>query len=167
MRVALPSVFSGDPVHIPGTSASHRPALNFGGDLEDLHRPGKPKGKNKKQPLSGGGATGPGSKASLAYPINANELWFSGVVFKTDEIAKHYKITNPTKLCWPVILSKKKGDDALEVCPSYKTHGALTAAPHVRPKSFDLDYIYKNFTRAPTKPENDKANWKAGKKRKI
>ena len=57
------------------------------------------------------------------------------------------------------MLSKKKGDAALTLCPEHATHGGLKAKVHVRPSNFNLDYIYKNFTRKPTDDENAAAGW--------
>ena len=66
----------------------------------------------------------------------------------------------------PVLLSKKKGADALTMCPDHAAHGDMSCAVHKRPSGFDLNYIYKNFTRAPTADENKKADWKPPSKKK-
>ena len=65
-----------------------------------------------------------------------------------------------------MILSKKKGDATLEICPDHANHGDLKQAVHARPNSFDLDYIYKNFTRAATTQENKFANWEKPTRKK-
>lgn len=88
------------------------------------------------------------------------------MVFKLDQIAQHYKVTRPDHVCWPVLLSKKKGEAALEVCPDHANHGDLSQAVHKRPANFNLDYIYKHFTRAATASENKDANWDPPKKKK-
>ena len=62
--------------------------------------------------------------------------------------------------------TKKKGSDALEVCPDHASHGNLNQPVHQRPKGLDLDYIYKNFTRAATSSENKSADWQTLKKKK-
>ena len=95
----------------------------------------------------------------LAMPLSAAELWLGGVVFKLDSIAQHYKVQRPDHVCWPVLLTKKKGDEALAICPDHANHGDLKAVVHKRPSGFDLDYIYKHFTRGATPEENKKANW--------
>jgi hypothetical protein len=88
------------------------------------------------------------------------------VVFKTKEISDHYKITDDK--CWPVLLTKKMGEEALSICPNHAAHGDLKQAIHRRPNNFDLDHIYKKFTRAATTDENKKADWKTpSKKNKI
>ena len=160
MRVALPTLFSTDPVPLPGTSASHAP-LKLPDDRKLKNDKVREKQKKPGEP------SGPGSKSKFSYSINPKELFLAGTVFKTDEIAQHYKLARPDHLCWPVLLTKKTGEAALELCPDHANHGDLKAAVHTRPKSFDLDFIYKKFTRAPTPDENKKADWKPGKKRKA
>ena len=174
-RVAFPSLFSSDIVSLPGTSSSG--GLGRGGGGGGLHGGGKdkvdpvdPKKGNKKgkgkAKHSDDAASGPGSKASLAKPLSDSELWFAGVVVKIDEVAKHLKISKPSDKCWPVVLTKKKGNDALEVCPDHASHGNLNQPVHQRPKGLDLNYIYKNFTRAATSSENKSADWQTLKKKK-
>ena len=86
---------------------------------------------------------------------------------KTEQAALHYKMTKPEDMCWPVLLTKKKGEAALELCPDHAKHGGLNAACHKRPKNFDLEYIYKHFTRAATSAENKAQDWTTMKKRKA
>jgi hypothetical protein len=95
----------------------------------------------------------------MAYTISPQEVFSCGTVFKVEEIAKHYKMSPPDQYCWPVLLSKKKGNAALSLCPEHGTHGGLKAKVHQRPSKFDLNHIYKNFTRKPTKDENADAGW--------
>ena len=161
-RMAFPSLFAADTVSLPGTSGAaliKNPKKEKGND--------KDKDKGDKRPFFDPNLSGPGSKSKLAQSLSPTELWLGGVVFKLDQIAQHYKMSNPHHLCWPVLLTKKKGDAALELCPDHATHGDLKQAVHKRPQNFDLDYIYKNFTRAATAAENKNADWeKPGKKRK-
>ena len=77
-------------------------------------------------------------------------MFSCGTVFKVEDIAKHYKMNPPDQYCWPVLLSKKKGAAALSLCPEHGSHGGLKGKMHARPNNFDLDYIYKHFTRKPT-----------------
>ena len=154
-RIAFPTMFAGDTIALPGTSSS-QPNVPSG----KKNRNGKDKEKgNADKRLFQSDATGPGSKSKLAMPISNTELWLGGVVFKKDKITSHFKVANADHLCWPVILSKKKGDAALELCPDHATHGDMKQPVHKRPNNFDLDYIYKNFTRAATAAENKKAGW--------
>ena len=163
-RMAFPSMFSSDTVALPGTSA---------GASADAPKkdPGDKKGKKPKagdkRDFFDPGVAGPGSKSKLAMSLTSTELWLGGVVFHLDKIAQHYKMTNPDHLCWPVLLSKKKGDSALEVCPDHVTHGDMKQVCHKRPNNFDLTHIYKNFTRGASAAENNSAGWeKPGKRNK-
>jgi len=154
MRIAFPSLLSTEPISLPGTS---------GAAVKPPKQPTGPKKPGGKKP---GETTGPGSKSAFAYAISPQECFSCGTVFKTADIAKHYNMGDPTQYCWPVLLSKKKGDLALELCPEHATHGGMKTKPHTRPSKFNLDHIYKSFTRQPTKAENEQAGWKANKKRK-
>ena len=72
--------------------------------------------------------------------------------------------------CLPVILSKKKGKDALELCPDAANHGGLDGECHKRPAGLDLDKIFNTCTRKATADELKAANWAAagkGKRAKI
>jgi hypothetical protein len=115
-----------------------------------------------KRKLDSGSST-PGSKSNLGKRLTPSELFFSGVVFNTDNIASHYSMANKDHTCWPVLLSKKSGNAALEVCPDHKAHGNMKQACHKRPAKFDIDYIYKHFARAPTADEKKQANWNQAK----
>lgn len=165
-RMAFPSMFSSDKVALPGTSSS---AIGMG-PPNPKPKPDKGKGKDKDKQLSkrkgDAEASGPGSKSSLAVSLSTSEMWIAGVVFKLDQIAQHYKMARPDHVCWPVLLSKKKGPAALEICPDHATHGDLNQAVHKRPSNFNLDYVYKHFTRAATASENKNANWEPPKKKK-
>ena len=160
-RVAFPTMFSTESVALAGTSASRtlqhvKPPSDKGKDKDK----DKDKGKGKKRDKED---NEPGSKAKLAMPISASELWLGGVVFDIKKIAEHYKITDPK--CWPVLLTKKKGNDALSICPDHGAHGDLKQAIHQRPGNLQLNYIYKHFTRAATSDENKKAKWDPPSKR--
>ena len=163
-RVAFPTMFASEHISLPGTSSAFslvpKPQPELGGD------PNGKKGKGGKQARDQ--PTGPGSKSKLAMPISATEIWVGGVVFKLDKIAQHYKMPHPDQVCWPVLLTKKQGDAALEICPDHAAHGDLKQAVHKRPANFNLDHIYKHFTRGATAAENKAAGWeKPPKKSKI
>ena len=168
-RMAFPTMFASDVVSMPGTSTAMTPARV----IKDKDKEVKDKGKDKKDKKNvkkrqpgNSDATGPGCKSFLANTLSSSELWLAGVVVKIDQVAKHYKMAQPDHMCWPVLLSKKKGDAALEICPNHATHGDLKQAVHKRPANFNLDYIYKNFTRAATADENKKADWRPSKGKK-
>ena len=164
-RVAFPTMFASEAISLPGTTsalASTSGRLGDGTDIKKTDKGGKGGKGDKKRELPV--ATGPGSKSKLAMDLSKTEHWVSGVVFKKDKITSHYNIDDPDKVCWAVLLTKKKGDAALELCPHHAAHGDLKQKVHKRPAGFDLDYIYKNFTRAATPAENKKAGWeKPGK----
>ena len=164
-RAAFPSMFSSGIVSLPGTLAAgsqgggkDKGGGGDGGNGGGNGGKGGGKGADKKR-LFDADAKGPGSKSKLAMSISTSELWLGGVVFKLPDIAQHFKVPNPDHVCWPVLLSKKKGDEALEICPDHSTHGNIKQAVHTRPANFDLSYIYKHFTRAATAGENKKAGW--------
>ena len=164
-RAAFPSMFSSGTVSLPGTLAAgsqgggkDKGGGGDGGNGGGNGGKGGGKGADKKR-LFDADAKGPGSKSKLAMSISTSELWLGGVVFKLPDIAQHFKVPNPDHVCWPVLLSKKKGDEALEICPDHSTHGNIKQAVHTRPANFDLSYIYKHFTRAATAGENKKAGW--------
>ena len=66
-----------------------------------------------------------------------------------------------------LILSKKSGNDALSLCPDHAAHGGMEAKCHKRPKDFDLQYVYKHFSRKATAAEMKAAGWVANKKAKA
>ena len=162
-RIAFPTMFSSDVVSLPGTSG----AVVKPPKLDSPNPKDKGKGKDKGSKRTGTELEGPGSKSHFASQLSPSELFLSGVVFQLDKIAQHYRIANPDRLCWPVLLTKKKGPAALELCPDHATHGDLKQYCHKRPASFDLEYVYKHFTRAATAAENKKAGWKSVKKGKA
>jgi hypothetical protein len=103
----------------------------------------------------------------VAYAISPSEYFVCGMVFQVENIAKYYQMNPPDQYCWPVLLSKKKGNTALQLCPEHATHGNLKEKVHTRPSKFDLDYIYANFARRPTTSENEHANWVPSKRGRI
>ena len=167
MRIAFPSLLASDPISLPGTSADRGPPGGEDGAGKNKgknngKRNGKGAGKGKGQ-----GGDGPGSKSSFSFAISPQELFSCGTVFKIQDIAKHYKMGAANQYCWPVLLSKKKGDAALSLCPEHTAHGNIKAKMHVRPSNFNLDQIYKQFTRKPTTDENATAGWVPNKKGKA
>lgn len=164
-RMAFPSMFSSDSISLPGTSSGSLSVKPGKGGGKPGKKGGGPPGNGGGKRLLDPGASGPGSKSALAMPLSPSELWYAGVVFQTDKIATHHKILKPEDVCWPVLLSKKKGDAALEVCPDHAAHGDLKQACHKRPANFNLDYIYKHFTRGASAAENKKAGWEKPNKK--
>ena len=155
MRIAFPSLLSSAPVSLPGTSTQPvKPPK--------VPKPPKRPGTGGKQD---GGPPAPGSKASASFEISPTEFFHCGVVFKSNEIIDKYKLNK--NCCLAVLLSKKKGADALMSCPDPAKHGDINAAVHKRPANFDLEYIYKHHTRKATTAELKKANWSPRKKSKA
>jgi hypothetical protein len=153
LRVAFPSLLKSDPVALPGTSTSaaspHSPGLAGLGDGGPKGSPGK-----KKFPA--------GSKSKMAVALSDEEFFHTGSVFKTKEITDKYKL--PSDACLAVLLSTKKGTEALQLCPDPKSHGDMSASCHKRPKAFDLDHIYKHHARRATPAECKTVGWSVVKK---
>jgi hypothetical protein len=169
-------MFSSDIVALPGTSSAiavHAPAPAGDNDKrlgkkKDKGKTGNDKRQGKKKDKPGDGAAeGPGSKTYLSMPISQSEVWIAGVVVNVEQTSSHYKMSQAEPKCWPVLLTKKKGAAALEICPDHAKHGGLDKPCHKRPNNFDLDYIYKHFARAATPDENKSADWKPPKKGKA
>ena len=166
LRAAFPTLLSSAPISLPGSSSQHRASEPEGEAKNKRGREGGRggKGKVKAEPTAKG--SGPGSKSGWGYYIDSSHLWLCGMVFNVKDIAAHYKVVKPQDLCWPVLLTKKAGDDALQLCPESSGHGGLTSKAHKRPANFDLTYIYKNHTRKPSDAENAHAGWVPAKRSK-
>ena len=165
LRVAFPSLLGAKPVALPGTSSAGSSRNPTAGDEDDGKSKNKNKNKNKKnkdkRPYT---AEGPGSKSHYALALSDTELFHSGMVFLSEDIRKEYKLKDDA--CLPVLLSKKKGDAALEICPDADNHGGMNQACHKRPSNFNLEKIYKDHSRKPTAKELKFANWAPGSKTK-
>ena len=159
LRVAFPSLLSSAPVSLPGTSSSR----GLPDDTKDKDK-GKNNDKGKNKNKNSESKSEPGSKASYSYVISDDEIFYCGRVLKSAEIRKKYKLK--ADICLPVILSKKKGKDALELCPHPDKHGDMSAACHKRPGNFRIDQIYKDHSRKATSNELETANWAPAKKGK-
>ena len=167
MRIAFPSLLASDPISLPGTSSDHRQLVDNGDERKGGKRKGKGGGKGSGGKGKGQDDNSPGSKSGYSFAISPQEVFSCGTVFKIQDIAKHYKMGSADQYCWPVLLSKKKGDAALSLCPEHSTHGDIKAKMHARPSNFSLDHVYKQFTRKPTKDENATAGWVPNKKGKA
>ena len=70
------------------------------------------------------------------------------------------------EMCWPVLLTVKRGGHALCLCPQWEEpgHTSLTSKAHVRPKGWNITTIEKNHSaKAPGAPGKGP---QAGDKRK-
>ena len=86
------------------------------------------------------------------------------MVFKSKDIIATFKLKDDA--CLPVLLSKKKGDSALELCPDHDKHGDMSQPCHKRPSNFNLDKIYKDHSRKATPKELKFVNWAPNKAKK-
>jgi hypothetical protein len=100
----------------------------------------------------------------MAVALSDEEFFHTGSVFKAKEITDKYKL--PDDACLAVLLSSKKGTEALQLCPDPKSHGDMSASCHKRPKAFDLEYIYKHHARRATPAECKAVGWNVIKKPK-
>ena len=146
LRVALPSLLGAAPITVPGTSGG---ATDPGDDVEDTRSKKGKKKKKDKDERNQNKEVGPGSKSGMAYEISPTELFHTGVVLKSKEIMDKYGLDPGA--CLPVLLTKKSGDAALQLCPEHGTHGGMNAKCHKRPKGFDLNFIYKNLRVRPSR----------------
>ena len=160
LRAAVPSLFGADEVALAGTSSAAA-TPNDGNAI----KPGKHKKGGKDKRTDTDKDVGPGSKSGMAYAISDAEFFHSGVVFKSKEITDKYSLD--PGVCLGVLLTKKSGNDALQLCPDHASHGDMAAKCHKRPKGFDLNYIYKHYTRKATAAELKVANWSPRKKGKA
>ena len=160
LRAAFPTMFAAEKVVVPGTSSSPKPFVpgSPGGDGSNAGKGSK--AGVKRQPDQ---QEGPGCKSHYCKVLSPTALFYCGTVIKTDEVQAYCDVSG---LCLPVVLSKKKGDEALELCPNHQTHGGIKSKAHTRPKGLDIDHVFKNFTRKPTQAEYKATSWVALKRGK-
>ena len=117
----------------------------------------------------GGGGAGagagvvkaPGSMQNVAKWVDSTHLRLGELIYDTAKIGEHYSL-GPNH-CYPVLLSTKKGGQALALCQHWGDpgHTSLTSAAHVIPKQFDYSHVCNHFaTKAPGAGE-------VSKKRKL
>ena len=164
LRVAFPTLLGSKPVALPGTSSAHAHKDELSDD-EEGHGNGKDKGKKKKKTKRPADELkGPGSKSHYCVELSDTELFHCGMVFKSKDIRTAFKLKEDA--CLAVLLSKKKGDAALELCPEHDKHGDMNQPCHKRPSNFNLDKIYKDHSRKATPKELKFANWAPNKAKK-
>ena len=141
LQKAFPGLLSAAATRpFPGTesSSASKPAASGGGDR------GQPKAEDKtKKP----GATPPGSRADLASWEDDTHMRMGPLIYDVEAIAKEYKLT-VADMCWPVLLTVKKGAESLCACAQWGKpgHTALTSSAHQKPKKWNVDTIEKKFT---------------------
>ena len=167
LRAAFPTILGSKPVALAGTSSSRPLGDALSGDEDDAAKgkgkhKGKPKGKGVKRAEDE--LKGPGSKSHYCCELSDSELFHCGMVFKSKDIITTFKLKDDA--CLPVLLSKKKGDSALELCPDHDKHGDMSQPCHKRPSNFNLDKIYKDHSRKATPKELKFVNWAPNKAKK-
>ena len=168
LRTIFPSLQVSGTIDLPGVeknSGGDFDASNNRSDKRDRAGDKKNKGgKDKEKPKVADG--GPGSRSSLCKCLDSTHLFIAGFVIDTEAAAKEYGVKMTDK-CWPVLLSKKEGTQALTLCPEHVKHGGLNKPCHQRPKGFNLDHVYNKFGRKATTEELAAAGWRDSKKAKV
>lgn len=157
LRRAFPTLLKSAPVVLAGAAT--------GGVVNPNPKPPKdnPPGKRQKVKDTRSGvrknsdspAQGPGSKAYLAKMLSDDTLFLARYTFNIKEVAKHCKV-KVEDYCWPVLLSTKEGDAALELCPCAQTH---SADMHTPPNGFNKNAIIKKFGKKATNKQCRQAGW--------
>jgi len=125
-----------------------------GNQVRPSSKPTAPKHPAPKKPQSDAGVARPGSLAHLAKELPKGELLIAGTVFDVPAVAAHFGVSVADK-CWPTLLSSKRGDGALALCPHHADaeHAGMGCARHQRPDGWNLKYIIEKFSRKPTATE--------------
>ena len=117
-----------------------RVLLELGADPDQPDGDGK-EGKTKDK-------IKPGGAPAVKWLRGGKSMRIGGDLFDVEAISKHLGLDKAASkgLCWPVILSRKKGDRALINCPCPEKagHSSMTDAAHARPDGFNLDEICKD-----------------------
>ena len=96
--------------------------------------------------------------------LEGDKLFLAGRVYDAKAIAADFNFKLEDK-CLPVLLSSKKGAEALALCPDHEAHGGLTAACHKAPKGFDTYQIMKKYSQSATPAQLKAAGWSPGAKK--
>ena len=107
----------------------------------------------------------PGSAKSLASWTDDTHLRVGATVYDVEAVAKLYSL-DVAEMCWPVLLTVKRGGHALCLCPKWGEpgHTSLTSKAHVKPKGWNITTIEKNHSAKA--PGASGKGPKAGDKRK-
>ena len=179
LRTAFSTLTSDKPIHLPGTG----PGTSTGGNKrternsdhtanDKANTKGKEKDKKKtadKSPYNTKekGPSAPGSKAHYCQWLEPDKtLFIAGMAIDVGQFAKDNKVAVSDK-CWPVLLSKREGKEALALCPDHGTHGNMGSACHQRFKGFKLSEVYAKYGRKATNAESSAAGWRDLKKAKA
>lgn len=164
VRRAFPSYFPSEPVVLAGTSGVKK----GGGGGKDVTPEGGGSRYGGLKPVKGGGKkrdasqNAPGSRADLAKVLSSGHLFLAGKVCDVKAVASTLKV-DVDALCWPVLFSTKKGEDALALCPCPDAHGGINSKWHRPPKGFDRDKLVKKFWTAASGDQLREAGWRNAK----
>ena len=128
-------------------------------------KPGKPGDKKPGDKKPEDQPKPPGSAKSLASWTDDTHMRLGATIYDVEAIAKLYSL-DVAEMCWPVLLTVKRGGHALCLCPQWEEpgHTSLTSKAHVRPKGWNITTIEKNHSaKAPGAPGKGP---QAGDKRK-
>ena len=178
LRTAFTTLNSDEMIDLPGTNCSGGGNKRSDRD-SDMTADDKAKAKNKDKSKSKGFDTpdktkgkdkevsAPGSKCHYCNWVKPDEtLFIAGMTIDIASICKDKGINVKDK-CWPVILSKREGKEALALCPNHATHGNMGQPCHQRFKGFKLAEIYSKYGRKATNAESSAAGWRDFKKAKA
>ena len=162
VRRAFPSLYKAAPVVLPGIAHVAAPAVPLGNGLgPGGGQPGKV-GKTKKK-KKGAGDGEPGSKASYATVLSPTSLFLCGFVYDVGAIAAASKCNVEDK-CWPVLLTTKEGEAALQLCPDLGAHGGVDSDCHTAPSGFKAGAMRKSHSKKATPTQCKAAGWQTFKK---
>ena len=179
LRTAFSTLTSDKPIHLPGTG----PGTSAGGNKrternsdhtanDKSNSKGKDKDKKKTADKTSDktkdkGPSPPGSKAHYCQWLEPDKtLFIAGMAIDVGQFAKDNKVAVSDK-CWPVLLSKREGKEALALCPDHGSHGNMGSACHQRFKGFKLSEVYAKYGRKATNAESSAAGWRDLKKAKA
>ena len=123
-----------------GGGLSTGAGLGAGKGLGAVKAPGD--GADRLKPKGQPGA--PGSKKTLVSWDDDGHMRLGPYVYDVAAISKLYGLA-VNKTCWPVLLTNKKGGEALCLCDKWGTdgHTSLTSTAHQRPQKWNINTIEK------------------------
>ena len=178
LRTAFSTLTSDKPIHLPGTGpgasagGNKRSERNSDSTVNDKTKTKVRDGDKKKTPPAkpadkAKDKSAPGSKAHFCQWIEPDKsLFIAGMTIDVGKFAKDNGVAVSDK-CWPVLLSKRDGKEALALCPDHAAHGNMGAVCHQRFKGFKLSEVYAKYGRKATNEESSAAGWRDFKKAKA
>ena len=170
LRTAFSTLNSDEMIDLPGTTPSSGGNKRSERDSDittNDKAKGKDKAKNKGKKDKDKEPSAPGSKAHYCHWVEADKtLFIAGMTIDIESLCKDKGVKVKDK-CWPVILSKREGKEAMALCPDHAAHGNMGAACHQRFKGFKLSEVYSKYGRKATNAESSAAGWRDFKKAKA